>query len=94
MEIEVFDKWNELKKEIHNKNTDNIYFKESEIWWGSMGKNIKSESFGKGDSFRRPVLIFKKLSSDICIVIPLSSKNKTGTWFCDCDLQGIRRTAL
>ncbi|MDD2907001.1 MAG: type II toxin-antitoxin system PemK/MazF family toxin, partial [Candidatus Gracilibacteria bacterium] len=41
-----------------------------------------------------PVLIFKKLSSDICIVIPLSSKNKTGTWFCDCDLQGIRRTAL
>lgn len=94
MEIEVFDKWNELKKEIHNKNTDNIYFKESEIWWGSMWKNIKSESFWKWDSFRRPVLIFKKLSSDICIVIPLSSKNKTWTWFCDCDLQWIRRTAL
>ena len=94
MEIEFFDIWNELKKEIHDKNTDNIYFKESEIWWASIWKNIKSESFWKWDSFRRPVLIFKKLSSDICIVIPLSSKNKTWTWFCDCDFQWIRRTAL
>ena len=94
MEIELFDRWNELKKEIHDKNTDNIYFKESEIWWTSIWKNIKSESFWKWDSFRRPVLIFKKLSSDICIVIPLSSKNKTWTWFCDCDFQWIRRTAL
>lgn len=36
MEIEIFDKWNELKKEIHDKNTANIYFKESEIWWVSI----------------------------------------------------------
>jgi len=26
MEIKNFDKWNELKKEINNKNNDNISF--------------------------------------------------------------------
>gem|GEM_PF-6410142 len=41
-----FDDWNILKKEIQGKESD-IYFKESDIWWVSIGQNIKSESYGK-----------------------------------------------
>lgn len=80
MENESFDKWNEVKKEIHNKETD-IYFNQWDIWWVNLGINIQSESFWKWDNFRRPVLIFKKLSSDTFIAIPLSSQSKIWTWF-------------
>ena len=31
MENNKFDKWNEMKKEIHNKETD-IYFNQWDIW--------------------------------------------------------------
>ena len=77
-----FNKWNNLKKEIHKKSS-NIIFKEWDIWWCSLWKNIKSESFWKWEKFRRPILVFKKLSTDNCIVIPLSTKIKNWTWFCD-----------
>lgn len=88
-----FDKWNEKKKEI-DWFQSNIYFNQWDIWWCSLWKNIKSESFWKWDNFRRPVLVLKKLSSDTFIGIPLSTKIKNWTWFCDCDLQWIKRTAL
>lgn len=88
-----FDEWNERKKEI-DKFQSNIYFNQWDIWWCSLWKNIKSESFGKWENFRRPVLVLKKLSSDTFIGIPLSTKIKTWTWFCDCDLQWIKRTSL
>lgn len=39
-----FDDWNNLKKELQNKQ-NKIHFKETEIWWVSIGQNIKSESF-------------------------------------------------
>ncbi|MCP4523495.1 MAG: type II toxin-antitoxin system PemK/MazF family toxin [Candidatus Gracilibacteria bacterium] len=88
-----FNNWNDLKQELQNKN-QNYKFKEGDIWWVSIGQNIKSESFGKGDNFRRPVLILKKLSSDSAICIPLSSQKKEGTWFTECILHDIERTAL
>jgi hypothetical protein len=39
-----FDDWNTLKKELQNKQ-NKIRFKEAEIWWVSIGQNIKSESY-------------------------------------------------
>ncbi|MCK9272870.1 type II toxin-antitoxin system PemK/MazF family toxin [Candidatus Gracilibacteria bacterium] len=92
-DIEIFDNWNEEKKKIHNKKSE-IYFKQGDIWRISLGINIKSESNGKGENFRRPVLILKKLSSDSCIVVPLSSKIKIGSWFYQYNLHGIKETAL
>jgi len=93
MENNIFDNRNEVKKEIHNINSD-IYFSQWDIWWVSLWKNIKSESFWKWDNFRRPVLVLKKLSSDTFIAIPLSSKNKTGSWFERYTLHGEENTAL
>ncbi|MEK7658251.1 MAG: type II toxin-antitoxin system PemK/MazF family toxin [Patescibacteria group bacterium] len=77
-----FNSWNIKKQEIHfSDRTEDIYFKEGQIWWCSVGQNVGSESFGKGEYFMRPILIIKKLSSDLCIALPLTSKKKTGTWF-------------
>lgn len=79
---ENYDNWNVRKQNIQtSEKTKNIYFKEGQLWWCSLGLNIGSESFGKGKNFRRPILIIKKLSSDLCIGLPITSKIKTGTWF-------------
>jgi mRNA-degrading endonuclease toxin of MazEF toxin-antitoxin module len=79
---EKFNDWNIKKQEIHfSDKTDKTYFKEGQIWWCSVGQNVGSESLGKGENFMRPILIIKKLSSELCIALPLTSKKKTGTWF-------------
>lgn len=91
---ENFDKWNNLKQDLNNKNTQEIFFKEWDIWWISLWQNIKSESNWKWDEFRRPILILKKLSSDTCIAIPLSTQQKTGTWFYNYNLHWENYTAL
>lgn len=82
--IQRFDDWNIKKKNIQffeRSWDEDIYFKEGDIWWCSIGFNIGSESYGKGENFRRPVLVIKKLSSDLCIALPITSQCKLGTWF-------------
>lgn len=88
-----FDSWNEQKKILEQIQSD-IYFSEWDIWWCSVGLNIKSETCGKWESFRRPILVLTKLSHDTCIAIPLSSQKKVWSWFALCDLQWVERTAL
>ena len=80
MQRYIFDNRNNQKIDIHHKESD-LYFKEWEIWRCSLGMNIRSEAFGKGQSFRRPILILKKLSSDTYIAIPLWSQKKEWTRF-------------
>jgi len=56
-----FDKWNKLKQKLDCK--ENLSFIPSvwEVWYISIGINIWSESLWKGEFFKRPVLIIKKL---------------------------------
>ncbi|MFZ1019402.1 MAG: type II toxin-antitoxin system PemK/MazF family toxin [Minisyncoccia bacterium] len=68
-----FDKWNNKKKEINNQDSFDLFFHEREIWWCSLGLNIGYEQDGSEDNYRRPVLILKGLSLQICLVIPLTS---------------------
>ena len=56
-------------------------FKEGELWWCHIGMNIGREIYGKGAAFSRPVLIYKKLSADLFLGIPLTSKLKEGNWY-------------
>ncbi len=75
-----FDVWNVQKKELDEK--QNLpYFKEGEIWWCAVGLNIGREMYGKGNNFRRPILIMKKLSLDSCIGIPMTTVSRMGSWF-------------
>ncbi|MBP9802884.1 MAG: type II toxin-antitoxin system PemK/MazF family toxin, partial [Candidatus Pacebacteria bacterium] len=88
-----YDDWNIIKKEL-SKKEEKFFFKEGDIWWVSLGKNLGTESYGKGEIFRRPVLIIKKLNSNSCIVLPLTSKNKSGTWFTEITFQNEIKTVL
>lgn len=56
-------------------------FKEGELWWCYLGMNIGAEIYGKGSGFTRPVLIFKKLDTDLFLGMPLTSKLKDGSWY-------------
>ncbi len=88
-----FDQWN-IKKKRLEEIKERFLFKQGEIWWCSVGLNIKNESCGKGKEYQRPVLILKKLSSESFIGVPLSTKEKTGSWFIEITLHGEKRCAL
>ncbi|MEN9524477.1 MAG: hypothetical protein RL536_546 [Candidatus Parcubacteria bacterium] len=70
-----FDRWNEDKKKIHDKTRETFYH-EREIWWCSLGLNIGFEQDGGIRSYRRPVLILKGLSSDTCLIAPLTQSQR------------------
>ena len=88
-----FDKWNMKKKKL-DKNKRDLLFKEGEIWWCSFGVNIGEEVYGKGENFRRPVVILKKLSHNSCIVMPTSTKKREGSWYHHLNVQDKDRFVL
>jgi mRNA-degrading endonuclease toxin of MazEF toxin-antitoxin module len=58
-----------------------VLFKEGEIWWCRIGMNVGAEIYGKGENFIRPVLIFKKFSESMFLGMPLTSKQREGSWY-------------
>lgn len=60
-EAQKFVDWTKLKIATHFSNK-NVYFREGEIWWVSIGQNIGNEQNGKNTNFERSVLIFKKFN--------------------------------
>jgi mRNA interferase MazF len=79
--IKKFLEWIKLKEKLHINIHKPPLFRESEIWWCSIGENIGSEINGKSGLFSRPVLIFKKLSANTFLGIPMSSQDRKGTWY-------------
>jgi mRNA interferase MazF len=78
--IEAFIAWTKLKITIHLSERE-IYFREGEIWWASLGVNIGYEQNGKHANFERPVLILRKLNRHVLWVIPLSTKLKEHSYY-------------
>ncbi len=87
-----YDKWNKLKKELHNKKT--IYFNQRDIVFISLGQNIGNEQYGKGEEFLRPVIVIKKFNQNLFLGIPLSSKEKNGYFFYNVKFKNKTNTAL
>lgn len=77
---EIFDIWNTQKQQLEKK-TNTKTFKERDILFISMGKNIGAEQDGKGEKFLRPVLVYKKFSRTLFLGIPLTTKPKTGKFY-------------
>jgi hypothetical protein len=81
--LELFDAWNEEKKNIQNKinqekilteeekRKKRIYINEREIWYTTLGQIIGNESNGK-KLFLRPVLVIKKVGS-MFFVVPMTT---------------------
>lgn len=76
-----FLKWIGVKQKIHQTGSRPTFFKEGDIWWCAVGENVGVEINGKGETFSRPVFVYKKLSREGFVGIPLSTKNKEGSWY-------------
>lgn len=79
-EKNIFNTWNHQKQKIDIKK-EYIKFRERDILFLSVGKNIGYEQYGKGDEFLRPVLVYKKFNQRTFLGIPLSSVKKDGSYF-------------
>ena len=86
--IKRFLLWIGLKEKIHNNSSIPLYFNEGEIWWCAVGENVGIEIGGKGVLFSRPVFVYKKLSKDGFLGIPLSTQEKKGSWYVQVDFKG------
>jgi mRNA-degrading endonuclease toxin of MazEF toxin-antitoxin module len=67
-----FDGWSRKKRRIHNERTT-IFCHEREVWWCTLGVNIGFEEDGSGKAHRRPILVFKSMSPQTALVIPLTT---------------------
>jgi pseudaminic acid cytidylyltransferase len=77
---DIYDEWNNLKKEL-SKKENIINFYQGNIYFMSIGQNVGHESYGKDKLFLRPVLVYKKLTKTTFLGIPLTSKDKNGSYF-------------
>jgi len=77
---EKFVSWTKLKIKIHISER-RFYPREKQIWWVSLGQNIGTEVNGKNEQFERPVLVLRRYHADSCLILPLSSKPKTGSYY-------------
>lgn len=88
-----YNGWNIEKQRIEY--TDNHYpVHEREIWWCSLGVNVGHEQDGKHARFERPVLVVRKFSKTAVWIIPLSSKQKVGSWYCEIPVGDKKNTLL
>ena len=92
--VKKFLEWIGLKEKLHSQNYEPPLFKENEIWWCYVGENIGVEVNGKSDKFTRPVLILKKYDKYSFFGLPLSTKNKTGTWYAPIYFLGISQVVV
>jgi mRNA interferase MazF len=94
MNLKIFDQWNEKKKVTHQRD-DIPAFRVRDIWWARIGKNIASESLGKGKDFLRPVIILQKFYGSSALAIPLTSQKKKGNYYFPFrDSFGVAQTAI
>jgi len=70
-----FDGWNELKKGLAGKK-ELPEFQVRDVWWCSLGANLGFEEDGKGEDFRRPVLVLRKFNKNMFVGLPLTSRAK------------------
>ncbi len=76
-----FDGWIMQKKILNERATRPPFVSEGDIWWIGVGENIGTEMCGKSARFSRPAIIYKKLARGFYLVIPTTTKQKTGTWY-------------
>lgn len=80
MDPEIFNQWNEKKKQT-DASEKFPHFSIGEIWWAQIGQNISTEVAGKGTDFLRPIVIIQKVYGNACMAIPLTSKAREGDYY-------------
>lgn len=78
--IKLLRDWFKIKMALWNK-PSKVIFKQGDIWWCVLGVNLGEEVIGKGLKFTRPVLIFRKFTSNSFLGLPLTKQEKKGSWY-------------
>ena len=65
-----------------------------EVYWCSLGENVGDEENGKGETFRRPVLIIKKFNNNIFWGVPMSTKIKNNRYYVSVVLKNIHQSVM
>lgn len=61
----------------------------------ALGANIGFEQDGKGEEFRRPVVIIKKFNRFVVLAVPLTTRIKDNKYYISCEIgDGISRMAI
>ena len=82
-----FSSWIILKEKLDNEmGRPNIKVKE--VRWCAIGHNVGSEIDGKGELFARPVIILKIVSTNTCLILPLTNSSKAGAFTFDFNFKG------
>lgn len=91
-----YKNWFKKKEKFNNNNHNNsVYFRKKEMWWCALGCNIGFEQDGKNENFERPVLILKKISRHLVLVVPLSTQIKREfRHYCEYEHGGKEYSAL
>lgn len=71
-----------------------VVIRKGEVYWCALGENIGHEENGKGDDFRRPVLIFRKFNNNMFWGLPLSTKNKHNEYYVQIFLADIIQSVM
>ena len=85
--------WCKLKVRLFNKESK-VVFKQGDIWWCSLGMNLGEEMFGKGEKFTRPVLVFRKFTSNSFLGLPLTKQEKQGSWYVEITVHGEKNWVM
>jgi len=83
-----------ITKIIIDKKERLLEIKEGEVDWCSLGENVGDEENGKGEIFRRPVLIFKKFNNNIFWGIPMSTKLNDNKYYVRVVLKDLEQSAM
>lgn len=78
--MDIFDKRNVQKRET-DKSETKVYFKERDIFFIKMWKNIWREQNGKWAEFARPVIIIKKFTNNLFRWMAITTKEKEGKYY-------------
>ena len=91
--MKKFKDWIDVKIKT-DKEVVSTKIREGEIRWCRIGVNVGYEILGKGDTFKRPVLILKKFSGDVFLGCPLTSKKHDGDWYFNLEHEGEVRCII
>ena len=91
--LKRFIEWIQNKINLDTKERI-IEINQGEVYWCALGENIGDEENGKGDNFRRPVLVLKKFNKNIFWGVPLSTKNKDNIYDSRVLLKNIEQSAM
>jgi hypothetical protein len=75
--LRPLERWNAIKKATDAADdAARLFFREGEIWWVRLGRNIGYEANGKSQEFTRPVIVLKKYNQYSFLALPLTTAAK------------------